>query len=107
MLDESHPPIDDFMNQGRTYGRNLRDMLKEVFNTYGEGYSADAFVAFAKELVKQDPQLARRLRVFLGQFASGKFDGRDGYDRCGDDVGKCSAIASVLQKMIAAAAVCK
>lgn len=52
MLDESHPPIDDFLNKNNTYGRNFRDILKKVFESYGEGYSADAFVAFSKEMAK-------------------------------------------------------
>jgi len=52
MLDESHPPIDDFLNDKKTYGRNFRDILKRVFHSYGEGYSADAFVAFSKEMAK-------------------------------------------------------
>ena len=101
MLEESHPPMDDFLGSKGTFGRNQRDILKRIFNSYGPGYSADAFVAFARELASQDPDTAKKLRQFLGQFASGSLD--DKYSSWDDASGNCSSIAKSLVAMLGAA----
>lgn len=94
-LNESTLPLD-----GEIYGRNFKSILRQQFKDYGPSYSADAFVAFAIEMQRQNPQLAAELRRFLGQFASGKYDAQ--YDNFGDDTGKCSAIAKALVGMFSA-----
>jgi len=100
-LDESHPPVEDRFNKDGTFDRNWRDILRKEIDTYGSGYTADAFVAFAKEMSEQDPELAKKTRRFLGQFAAGQFN--DKYDGYGDDAGKCSAIAKALAGLLGAA----
>ena len=101
VLKESHPPMDDFLGSKGTFGRNQRDILKRTFDSYGSGYSADAFVAFARELALQDPAAAKKLRQFLGQFASGSLD--DKYQSWDDSTGNCSSIAKSLVAILGTA----
>ena len=101
VLEESHPPMDDFLGSKGTAGRNQRDILMRTFNSYGPGYSADAFVAFARELAAQDPAIAKKLRQFMGQFASGSLD--DKYASYDDASGNCSSIAKSIAAMLGAA----
>lgn len=100
VLEESHPPMDDYLNDKKTNGMNQRTILAKTFNSYGPGYSADAFVAFARELAFQDPAMAKKLRQFFGQFASGSLDGKySSYS----ETGNCVDIAKSLVAMLGAA----
>lgn len=99
LLGEGHPVLDDPRKE--TFGRNQRDILRQAFDLYGAKYSADAFVAFARELAEQDPLMAKRLRKFFGQFASGSLDSK--HDPWTDAAGNCRTIAKSLVAMLGAA----
>ena len=95
-LAESHFPIDS-----ETSEYNARDILKDNFKEAGPGYSADAFVAFFKEMASQDLSLAQQLRRFLGKFASGSLSSK--YVQYGDSAGLNELIAKSLVSMLGAA----